>query len=73
MSKSLIDDRKGEIVLTDKLSEDFASLLLSENYSDVTFLIDKDRIPGKYALPKFFFEKLINSMSFGCLQLFLRS
>lgn len=54
MSKSLIDDRKGEIVLTDKLSEDFANLLLSESYSDVTFLIDKDRIPGEYAFPRIF-------------------
>lgn len=54
MSKSLIDDRKGEIVLTDRLSEDFANLLLSESYSDVTFLIGTDRIPGKYAFPRVF-------------------
>lgn len=49
MSKLLIqDDKKGEIVLTDKLSEDFANLYLSESYSDVTFQVGNEKIPCKH-------------------------
>jgi hypothetical protein len=48
MSKFLQDDKKiGEIVLTEKLSDDFNKLYLSENYSDVTFLVENERIPSK--------------------------
>lgn len=38
---------KGEIVLTDRLSDDFSNLYLSENYSDILFLVDHERIPSK--------------------------
>ena len=45
MSKLLIlDDKKGEINLTDRLSEDLAHLYLSETYSDVTFLVEGEKI-----------------------------
>lgn len=48
MSKSLIlDGGKGEIVLTDRLSDDFASLYLSENYSDICFLVENESIPSE--------------------------
>ncbi|CRL03164.1 CLUMA_CG016151, isoform A [Clunio marinus] len=47
MSKSLIqDDKKGEIVLTDRLSDDLKNLYLSENYSDVTFVVENEKIPS---------------------------
>lgn len=49
MSKSLIqEDKKGEIELIQKLSDDFGNLLLSENYSDVTFCIENEKIPCKH-------------------------
>lgn len=46
MSKSLIQDDKkgGEVVLLTKLSDDFANLYLSETYSDITFVIDEEKI-----------------------------
>lgn len=46
MSKSLLQDGKksGEIVLTEKLSEDLSHLYLSENYSDVIFLVEGEKI-----------------------------
>lgn len=48
MSKSLIqDDKKGEIILLTKLSEDFANLYLSENYSDIIFVVDSEKIHCK--------------------------
>lgn len=49
MSKSLIqDDKKGEIELIHKLSDDFSNLLFSENYSDVTFIVENEKIPCKH-------------------------
>jgi len=49
MSKFLQEDKKvGEIVLTEKLSEDFSNLYLSHNYSDVTFLVENERIPSEF-------------------------
>lgn len=52
MSQSLITNGAGEIVLTDKLSEDLATLYCSDKYSDVTFLVEDEnkkieRIPCK--------------------------
>lgn len=56
MSQSLLiangSGSVGEIVLTDKLSEDLATLYCSEKYSDVTFLVEDEnkiieRIPCK--------------------------
>ena len=50
MSKLWIncDDKKnGEIVLTDKLSEDLSCLYLSPEYADVYFLVDNEKLPGK--------------------------
>lgn len=53
MSQTLIPSGSGgEIVLTEKLSDDLATLYLSEKYSDVTFLVEDDhkkveRIPCK--------------------------
>ena len=38
------DDKKGEIELVSKLSDDLASLLFSESYSDVIFIIGDERI-----------------------------
>ncbi|KAG5677275.1 hypothetical protein PVAND_007045 [Polypedilum vanderplanki] len=48
MSKSLLqtDIKSGEINLTDKLSEDFSKLYLSANYSDVTFIVEDEKIFG---------------------------
>lgn len=46
MSNTVIQDDKKEIVLTEKLSDDLASLYMSENYSDVTFLVDDQKIPS---------------------------
>jgi hypothetical protein len=46
MSNSVIQDDKKEIVLTEKLSDDLSSLYLSENYSDVTFLVGDQKIPS---------------------------
>lgn len=49
MSKSLIqDDKNIDIELIHKLSDDFANLLFSENYSDVTFCVDNEKIPCKH-------------------------
>lgn len=49
MSKSLIqDDKYVEIELIHKLSADLESLLFSENYSDVTFQVDNEKIPCKH-------------------------
>ena len=46
MSKLLLEDEKktGEIVLTEKLSEDLSNLYLSERYSDVIFKVEDERI-----------------------------
>jgi hypothetical protein len=49
MSQSLICDDKKEINLTEKLSEDLSNLFLSESYSDVTFLVENERIPSECA------------------------
>jgi hypothetical protein len=47
MSQLLIqDDKKGEIVLSDRLSDDFAGLYLSSFASDISFLVEQDRIPS---------------------------
>lgn len=49
MSKFLQDDKKvGEIVLTEKLSEDFNNLYLSESYSDVVFVVENEKIYSKF-------------------------
>lgn len=47
MSRLIQDDKKGEIELVAKLSDDLASLLFSESYSDVTFIVDNEKIPCK--------------------------
>lgn len=48
MSKFLQDDKKvGEIVLIEKLSEDFSNLYLSHNYSDIIFIVENEQIPCK--------------------------
>jgi hypothetical protein len=48
MSKSLLqDDKKGEIVLLEKLSEDLSNLYLSERYSDVVFVVEEEKIFSK--------------------------
>ena len=46
MSKLLLQDEKktGEIVLTEKLSEDLSHLYLSERYSDVIFSVEGEKI-----------------------------
>jgi hypothetical protein len=45
MSKSLIqEDKSGEIVLTDKLSEDFSKLYISGDHSDLTLVVGGERI-----------------------------
>lgn len=46
MSKLLLQDEKktGEIVLTEKLSEDLSHLYLSERYSDVVFIVEGEKI-----------------------------
>lgn len=46
MSKLLLQDEKktGEIVLTEKLSEDLSHLYLSERYSDVVFVVENEKI-----------------------------
>lgn len=55
MSQTLIPNGAGgEIVLTEKLSDDLATLYCSEKYSDVTFLVEDEnkrieRIPCKVA------------------------
>lgn len=46
MSKLLLQDEKktGEIVLTEKLSEDLSHLYLSDSYSDVVFFVEGEKI-----------------------------
>lgn len=46
MSKLLLQDEKktGEIVLTEKLSEDLSHLYLSERYSDIIFVVEDEKI-----------------------------
>lgn len=45
MSNLLEKDKKtGEIVLFEKLSEDLSHLYLSELYSDVSFIIEGEKI-----------------------------
>lgn len=50
MSKFLQNDKSsgGEINLIEKLSEDLEFLYLSENFSDVTFIVDDERIPSEF-------------------------
>lgn len=59
MSQTLIPNGAGgEIVLTEKLSDDLATLYCSDKYSDVTFLVEDEnkrieRIPCKVCLGNF--------------------
>lgn len=47
MSRVIQDDNKGEIELIAKLSDDLGSLLFSESYSDVTFIVENEKISCK--------------------------
>lgn len=63
MSRKLIptEDQK-EIVLLERLSSDFGQLYMSENYSDVTFVVDDIKIPSLYLRmrnKKIFYEKFL--------------
>lgn len=48
MSRLIQDDKKDEIELVSKLSDDLGGLLFSENYSDVVFIVDNEKIPCKF-------------------------
>lgn len=52
--KMLQDKKKGEIELVSKLSDDLSTLLFSEIYSDVTFIVENEKIPCKVFIPDIF-------------------